>query len=229
MSTEKYSVLMVEDDQLLGSGLEAGLRQLGMRVRWAKDGQEALACVQDETFDAIILDLGLPKLSGLKVLRQWRQEGNITPILILTARDSTSDKVAGLDTGGDDYLVKPFDLDELGARIRALIRRKSKTEKIEAQETGYLHYREYIVDPNAFTVTKDGIAHSLPRREFSLLLKLVENAGQVVTREQLLNSIYGDQTEIDSNTLEVHMHNLRKKLAMNCIRTIRGVGYLAEK
>lgn len=219
-------VLLVEDDEMLGSGATTGMTQYGYQVSWVKDGHSALQIIKDETFDAIVLDLGLPKLSGLKVLRQWRSDGLTIPVLILTARDSIEDRVNGLDTGADDYLVKPFDLDELCARLRALQRRSSSGQKTA---TTTIKYRDIILDIAAHTVTLDDRTINIPRREFSLLQKLLENAGQVLSREQLNQSLYGWDDEVDSNALEVHIHNLRKKLNANFIRTIRGVGYMADK
>lgn len=216
-------LLLVEDDDLLGDAVKAGLTQFGYVVDWLKDGESARAAVKSESFEAIILDLGLPKLSGLGFLQAIRHDGNVTPVIILTARESIEDRVKGLDSGADDYLVKPFDLNELGARVRALVRRS--TGRADAT----LHYRNVTLDPAAHAVYVDGILVNVPRREFSLLQKLLENSGQVLSREQLMQSLYGWDEEVDSNALEVHIHNLRKKLNANYIRTIRGVGYMVEK
>jgi two-component system response regulator QseB len=216
-------LLLVEDDDLLGDAVKAGLTQFGYVVDWLKDGESARAAVKSESFEAIILDLGLPKLSGLGFLQAIRHDGNVTPVIILTARESIEDRVKGLDSGADDYLVKPFDLNELGARVRALVRRS--TGRADAT----LHYRNVTLDPAAHAVYVDGILVNVPRREFSLLQKLLENSGHVLSREQLMQSLYGWDEEVDSNALEVHIHNLRKKLNANYIRTIRGVGYMVEK
>ncbi len=224
MST--MNILLVEDDEMIGTGVQKGLIQYGARVDWVKDGHAALQAVKDNDYQAIVLDLGLPKLSGLKVLRQWRSDGLKTPVLILTARDSIEDRVTGLDTGADDYLVKPFDLDELSARLRALLRRNTTTSKGSSTS---IFYRDIILDLAAHTVTIGDKIINIPRREFALLQKLLENAGQVLSREQLNQSLYGWDDEIDSNALEVHIHNLRKKLNASFIRTIRGVGYMADK
>ncbi len=216
-------VLLVEDDLDLGDGIRSGLSQYGYAVDWLKDGQSALRFLKAETFDIIVLDLNLPKVSGLSVLHELRSNGNDTPVLILTARDSIDDRVKGLDTGADDYLTKPFDLDELSARIRALQRRHSN----RSQPT--IHYRNVELDPAALMVKVEGKTINLSRREFALLQKLLENIGHVVSRELLGQCLYGWGDDVDSNTLEVHVHNLRKKLGINFIRTIRGVGYMAEK
>lgn len=216
-------ILLVEDDELLGDAVKSGLTQFGYVVDWLKDGESARLAMKSENFEAVILDLGLPKLSGLGFLQSIRHEGNMTPVIILTARDSVEDRVKGLDSGADDYLIKPFDLNELGARMRALVRRS--TGRAEAT----LQYRNLTLDPAAHAVFVDGININVPRREFALLQKLLENAGQVLSREQLMQSLYGWDEEVDSNALEVHIHNLRKKLNANYIRTIRGVGYMIEK
>ena len=216
-------LLLVEDDDLLGDAVKTGLTQFGYVVDWLKDGESARAAVKSESFEAIILDLGLPRLSGLGFLQSIRHDGNVTPVIILTARESVEDRVKGLDSGADDYLVKPFDLNELGARVRALVRRS--TGRADAT----LHYRNITLDPAAHAVSVDNVLVNVPRREFALLQKLLENSGQVLSREQLMQSLYGWDEEVDSNALEVHIHNLRKKLNFNYIRTIRGVGYMVEK
>ncbi|HCA88922.1 MAG TPA: DNA-binding response regulator [Legionellales bacterium] len=216
-------LLLVEDDELLGDAVKAGLTQYGYIVDCLQDGEIARATLKSEKFELIILDLGLPKLSGLAFLQSIRTEGNTTPVIILTARDSIEDIVKGLDSGADDYLVKPFDLVELSARVRALIRRS------QGRADATLHYRNVVLDPAAHTVYVDDMMVNVPRREFALLQKLLENNGQVLSRDQLMQSIYSWDEDVDSNALEVHIHNLRKKLNANFIRTIRGVGYMAEK
>jgi len=216
-------LLLIEDDEFLGEAVKTGLTQLGYIVDWLKDGDIAQKILKSEVFELILLDLGLPKLSGLNLLKSFRQEGNTTPVIILTARDAVDDRVKGLDAGADDYIIKPFDLNELSARIRALARRSQGRADTE------IHYNNIILDPASHSVTVDNTLINIPRREFSLLLKLLENNGQVVSREQLMQSIYSWDDDVDSNTLEVHIHNLRKKLNANFIRTIRGVGYMAEK
>lgn len=216
-------LLLIEDDELLGDAVKAGLTQFGYIVDWLKDGEAARAAVRTESFELIILDLGLPKLSGLGFLQSIRADGNPTPVIILTARESVEDRVKGLDSGADDYIVKPFDLNELSARVRALVRRS------QGRADTVLQYRNITLDPAAHSVAVDGVAVNVPRREFALLQKLLENSGQVLSREQLMQSIYGWDEDVDSNALEVHIHNLRKKLNANFIRTIRGIGYMAEK
>lgn len=216
-------IMLVEDDELLGDGTKKGLSQLGYTVDWVKNGKDAEHAILSEHFDLIVLDLGLPKMSGLEVLQSIRDESVSTPVLILTARETVEDRVRGLDSGADDYLTKPFDLDELGARARALIRRSS------GRADSTINYRNISLDPASHVVKLDGEVVNFPRREFSLLQKLLENTGQVLSREQLMQSIYGWEEDVDSNTLEVHIHNLRKKLNATFIKTIRGVGYMAEK
>jgi two-component system response regulator QseB len=216
-------ILLVEDDPELGDGLTIGLRQAGFAVDWLRDGHSADQALQTETFDFVVLDLGLPRLTGMEVLHRARGRGLNVPILILTARDATGDKVSGLDAGADDYLVKPIDLDELTARIRALTRRSA------GRAAPLLVHGDLAVDPAAHLVTLAGQAVELSSREFSLLQMLLENAGRVLTRTQLEQSVYGWRDEPDSNALEVHIHHLRKKLGSDLIRTLRGVGYTIAK
>lgn len=216
-------LLLVEDDELLGDAVKAGLTQFGYIVDWLRDGEAARAAVKSESFELIILDLGLPKLSGLGFLQSIRQDGNTTPVIILTARETVGDRIKGLDSGADDYMTKPFDMNELSARVRALVRRS------QGRAESVLQYRNVTLDAAAHSVYVDDVIVNVPRREFALLQKLLENSGQVLSREQLMQSIYGWDEDVDSNALEVHIHNLRKKLNANYIRTIRGVGYMAEK
>lgn len=216
-------VLLVEDDIHLGDALRTGLVQLGYAVDWVKDGAAAENALKIETFDIVVLDLGLPKVPGLKVLEGIRSRGLTTPVLILTARETIDDRVKGLDAGADDYLVKPFNLGELGARIRALQRRST------ARATALLTYKDIELDPAAHTVSLAGVATNISRREFALLQKLLENNGKVLSREQLNQSLYSWDEDVDSNALEVHIHNLRKKFGSDLIRTIRGVGYMVKK
>ena len=216
-------ILLVEDDPELGDGLTVGLRQAGFAVDWLRDGHAADLALRDEGFDLVVLDLGLPRLSGMEVLKRARDRGQSLPILILTARDATGDKVSGLDAGADDYLVKPIGLDELSARIRALTRRSA------GRAAPLLVHGELAIDLAAHRVTLAGQAVELSGREFSLLHMLLENAGRVLTRSQLEQSLYGWHDEPDSNALEVHIHHLRKKLGSELIRTLRGVGYTIPK
>ena len=218
-------ILLVEDDPELGDGLTVGLRQAGFAVDWLRDGNSADQALQSESFDLVVLDLGLPRLSGMDVLSRARGRGLTVPILILTARDATGDKVSGLDAGADDYLVKPIDLDELSARIRALTNQACwQAPAACAQSHG-----ELAVDLAAHRVTLAGQEIELSSREYSLLQMLLENAGRVLTRTQLEQSVYGWRDEPDSNALEVHIHHLRKKLGGELIRTLRGVGYTIPK
>jgi len=216
-------ILLAEDDPQLGDGLTVGLRQAGFAVDWVRDGQAADLALHHETFDLLVLDLGLPKQSGMEVLRHARSRGLDLPVLILTARDATGDKVAGLDAGADDYLVKPIDLDELAARIRALTRRMA------GRSAPVLTHGDLTLDPAGRQVTLAGQPVELSNREFSLLQMLLEGAGRVLTRTQLEQSLYGWRDEPDSNALEVHIHHLRKKLGSDLIRTLRGVGYTIAK
>lgn len=216
-------ILLVEDDELLGQATKTGLSQYGYTVDWLKDGDSAKLALKNELFDLVVLDLGLPKLSGLGLLQSVRASGNATPVIILTARETIEDRVKGLDCGADDYLTKPFDMGELSARIRALIRRSS------GRADATIQYRNVVLDPAAHSVSVDGTEINVPRREFALLQKLLENCGHVLSREQLMQSVYGWEEDVDSNALEVHIHNLRKKLNAGFIRTIRGVGYMVEK
>lgn len=216
-------LLLVEDDEQLGDAVKAGLTQFGYTVDWLKDGDSARNAIRSESFDLIILDLGLPKLAGIPLLQSIRQENITTPVIILTARESIEDRVKGLDSGADDYLIKPLDLSELSARVRALVRRSQGRADL------VLQYRNITLDPAAHSVLVDNTLINFPRREFALLQKLLENQGHVLSREQLTQSLYGWDEDVDSNALEVHIHNLRKKLNAHFIRTIRGVGYMVEK
>lgn len=216
-------ILLVEDDALLGDGVEAGLKQAGYAVDWVHDGVAAELALRNGGHDAVILDLGLPRKSGLEVLAQARRGGNRIPVLILTARDTVSDRVKGLDAGADDYLVKPFDLHELTARVRALIRRAHDAPAPVLRIAGI------ELDPAARTVRHENKSVDLPAREFGLLHALLLNAGRVLTREQLGDALYGWGEEVESNAIDVHIHHLRRKLAPDAIRTVRGVGYMIAK
>jgi len=216
-------LLLVEDDPQLGDGLTVGLRQAGFAVDWVKDGLAADQALATETFDLLVLDLGLPKLEGMEVLKRLRGRGQVLPVLILTARDATADKIAGLDSGADDYLVKPIDLDELAARIRALVRRAAgRAEPVLRNGT-------VTLEPASRRVAVADSPIELSAREFAVLHALMENAGRVMSRAQLESSIYGWRDEPDSNALEVHIHHLRKKLGTDFIKTLRGVGYMIPK
>lgn len=216
-------ILLAEDDELLGDGIRSGLIQYQYNVDWVKNGMAAWTSLQSEHFDMVILDLGLPKLSGEELLKNMRSKNIDTPVVILTARDSTTDLIKGLDTGADDYVVKPFDLEELCARIRAIQRRISS----RAEPT--ITVGNIALDPATRLVFKAGQMVELSRREFILLQMLMENVGRVLSREQITQSLYGWSDDIDSNALEVHVHNLRKKFGSDTIATVRGVGYMLTK
>lgn len=216
-------ILLAEDDPQLGDGLMVGLRQAGHAVDWVRDGIAADLALKSEPFDLLLLDLGLPRQDGVTVLRQLRARGQTLPVLILTARDAVGDKVAGLDAGADDYLVKPVDLNELAARVRALSRRAS------GHAQPLLQVGELELDPAARTARVGGVPVELAGREYSLLQTLAENAGRVMTRAQLEASLYGWRDEPDSNALEVHIHHLRKKIGAERIKTLRGIGYTMPK
>lgn len=215
-------ILLVEDDRMLGDGLQAGLTQAGYAVDWLRDGDAAVAALSTESFAAVVLDLGLPKRDGLSVLQWLRARHDATPVLILTARDQLEDKVRGLDLGADDYVLKPFDLDEIAARLRALVRRA------HGRPEPVLSLGEVELDPAARSVTRAGLAVELTPREFDLLHLLLENSGRVLTRRALEEQLYTWNDAVDSNALEVHIHHLRKKLGNELIRTVRGVGYMAS-
>jgi two-component system response regulator QseB len=218
-------ILLVEDDLLLGDGISHGLKQDSHIVDWIKDGLSAEHAISDNQFDAIILDLGLPKRPGLEVLSHIRKKGILTPVIILTARDAVEDRIHGLDLGADDYLTKPFDLKELIARIRAIVRRSTG----EGRGTNQIHYGDITIDSMSHTVLYKGTDIYLPRREFDLLTLLLSAPGRVVSRHQMIQLLYSFDDEIDSNTLEVHIHNLRKKFGVDLIRTVRGIGYMTPK
>jgi two-component system OmpR family response regulator/two-component system response regulator QseB len=216
-------ILLVEDDNLLGDGIQAGLGQAGFGVDWVRDGVAGELSLKTGEYAGVVLDLGLPRLSGLELLRRLRAGGNRMPVLILTARDAVEDRVKGLDAGADDYVVKPFDLSELAARLRALVRRS----RGEAAPT--LRVGELELDPAARSVTFRARPVELSLREFTLLQELMLNAGRVLSREQLSQRLYSWNEEIESNAIEVHVHHLRKKLAPELLRTVRGVGYLMPR
>jgi len=216
-------ILLVEDDTLLGDGVCAGLRREDNAVDWVKNGETALAAINETRYDCIILDIGLPRISGLDVLQRMRENNDQTPVLILTAQDDIADRVTGLDAGADDYLVKPFEFAELCARLRALSRRN----RGNASET--LCYKNIIIDTSAHTVEHQQQAIILSRREFTLLVELITNQGRVLSRHHLEQKLYSWGDEIESNTIEVHIHHLRKKFYSELIKTVRGIGYIIAK
>ena len=213
-------ILLAEDDPLLGDGLRAGLRQLGFQVDWVQSGDAAERELRAQAYAAAVLDLGLPRKDGMDVLAAIRAAGLATPVLVLTARDAVPDRIRGLDSGADDYVVKPVDLHELAARLRALVRRA------HGQPRDRLRAGDVELDPAARTVRKAGAPVALSTREFDLLHALMLNANRVLTREQLEQHLYSWGQEVESNAVEVHVHNLRRKLGSALIQTIRGVGYV---
>ena len=213
-------ILLAEDDPLLGDGLKAGLRQFGFQVDWVRDGEAAERELRAQSYEAAVLDLGLPRKDGLDVLAAVRRAGIAVPVLVLTARDAVPDRIHGLNIGADDYVVKPVDLDELAARLRALVRRSHgrPQERLTAQDV--------VLDAAARSVHKAGAPVSLSTREFDLLQALMLHAGQVLSREQLEQHLYRWGQEVESNAVEVHIHNLRRKLGAGLVQTVRGVGYI---
>ena len=216
-------ILLVEDDRLLGDGVKAGLAGAGFAVDWVRDGEAALAALAAESFTAILLDLGLPRRDGLSVLSALRGAGNPVPVLVLTARDQVVDKVRCLDLGADDYVVKPFDLDELAARLRALVRRS------QGRADASLRHGDLVLDPAARSASLKGVPVALTGREFDLLRMLLDAAGRVLTRRMLDEQLYAWGEAVGSNALEVHIHHLRRKLGSELIRTVRGVGYMVDE
>ena len=216
-------LLLVEDDAMIGAGIRTGLRQQGYSVDWVRDGEAGELATKTTPSDAILLDIGLPKKTGLELLAHWRKQKNAVPVLIITARDAVSDRIAGLDAGADDYLVKPFDLDELAARLRALLRRHS------GRATPLIEHGALTLDPASHQVTLGGSPISLSAREFALLHSLLENPGVPLSRAQLEDRLYGWEEEIGSNAVEVYIHSLRRKLGNEWVRNVRGVGYLVPR
>ncbi|WP_291011562.1 response regulator transcription factor [Hydrogenophaga sp.] len=212
-------ILVAEDDSMLGSGIERGLRLAGFNVDWVRDGKATEAALRTVAYDLLLLDIGLPGKDGLQVLRWLRSQQQEVAVLVVSARDAVSDRVAGLNLGADDYLTKPFDLDELIARIHALGRRRSGRGEPE------MRLGRLVVQPLKRQVLLDGNPVALAAREFDLLAVLIERPGTVLSREQLENRLYGWQDEVASNAVEVHLHHLRKKLGTAWIKNVRGVGY----
>ena len=212
-------LLLVEDDGMIGEAVQQGLRALAFTVDWARDGETALIAAREPHYDLMVLDLGLPGRDGLEILRALRRSGNGLPVLILTARSELSDRVQGLDAGADDYLVKPFDLEELAARARALIRRRSGRAQPLIEHLGL------TLDPATHRVTRGAEDVSVSGREYSILAALLERPGAILSRTQLEERLYGWDDSIDSNAIEVHVHALRRKLGADFIHTVRGLGY----
>ena len=216
-------ILIVEDDRLLGEALRTGLTQAGLQADWVVDGEQGWSALRAEPFSAVVLDLGLPRLSGLDLLKRLRGSGSTLPALILTARDTAEDTVTGLDSGADDYMTKPFDFGELTARLRALVRRAA------GNAAPVLAHGALKLDPASHGVEYEGQPVELSLREFTLLHELLLNAGKAMTRAQLEARLYAWGAEVESNALEVHIHHLRRKLTPGLIRTLRGVGYMIPK
>jgi len=216
-------ILIVEDDLLLGDALQAGLKHLGFAPDWVRDGIAAGAALAAEAYAAVVLDLGLPRLSGLDLLQKLRADKNPVPVLILTARDAKRDKLSGFETGADDYVVKPVDLEELAARLRALIRRGS------GRATPRIVCGDVEFDPGARRVWLKGETVELSPHELAIAEALMSNAGRVLSRAQLEAALYGWAEGAESNTVEVNVHHLRRKLGADFIKTLRGIGYMVEK
>lgn len=216
-------LLLVEDDLLLGNGVQVALQQAGYAVDWFTDGESVHHILHIETFDGLILDLNLPRKSGLEILQQLRASGQTLPVLILTAKDTLQDKIQGLDVGADDYMIKPFELDELLARLRALLRRS------KGRATTYLEYKQFRLDPVTLSVTLNDDLIPISSKEFAILQMLLENVGHIISRNSLEESIYAWDSMVESNAIEVHIHHLRRKLGKNFIKTIRGMGYMLPK
>lgn len=214
-------VLLIEDDTMIGESLRAALRGQGFAADWVRDGRAADAVLASERFDAVLLDLGLPHTSGIAVLAALRARGNATPVIVLTARDALADKVAALDAGADDYLVKPFELDELLARLRAVGRR------LAGRTQSVLGVADLQLDPATREVSRGGRPVLLSAREFALLQALLERPGAILSRAQLEDRLYGWGEELESNAISVYLHQLRKKLGDDLLHTVRGVGYYA--
>ncbi len=216
-------ILVVEDDPMIGAAVEAGLRQQGHAVDWARDGTAAELALGTGEYAMVLLDLGLPRKGGLEVLKSLRTRGGAVPVLIITARDAVGDRVLGLNLGADDYVAKPFELDELVARIGAVARRHA------GRAEPLIVYGEIALNPVTREVTSGGKTVVVSGREFALLEALLERPGAVLSRAQLETRLYGWNEEVESNSVEVHIHNLRRKLGANAILNLRGVGYFASK
>jgi len=216
-------VLLAEDDPMIGASVRQGLSQDGFTVDWVEDGRAADLALANGVHDALLLDLGLPKRAGLEVLGAMRRRGDARPVLILTARDAVADRVAGLDAGADDYMVKPFELDELAARLRALLRRSS------GRAVPVLTHGEVELDPAAHEVRRNGEPVALSAREFALLEALLARPGAILSRVQLEEKLYGWTDSVESNAVEVHIHALRRKLGADFIRNVRGVGWMVAR
>ncbi|WP_407276272.1 response regulator [Halothiobacillus sp. DCM-1] len=213
-------ILLVEDDRPLGAAVQQALRDAAYAVDWVQDGATAVLAATTEPYDLLLLDLGLPRQDGLSVLQTIRRQKTPTPVIILTARDGVADRIAGLDAGADDYLIKPFMLDELFARIRAVVRRH------HGHAQPLIETADLILDPAARTLSRAGQVHPLTAREFALIHALMQRAGHVLSREALETHIYGWDEEVSSNSVEVLIHGLRRKLGKEAIKNVRGLGWM---
>ncbi|MGA2399575.1 MAG: response regulator transcription factor [Steroidobacteraceae bacterium] len=216
-------VLVVEDDRMIAKGLHTALKQDGYAVDGVSDGASAAAALRASRFDLVLLDLGLPERDGLEVLRELRSRGDATPVIILTARDDVQNRIQGLDAGADDYIVKPFDLDEVAARMRSVLRRAA------GRGEPHIRHRGITLDPVSHAVERDGVPVVLSAHEFAVLEALMQRPGTVLSRAQLEDRLYGWSDGIESNAIEVYVHGLRRKLGTDAIRTLRGVGYFVPK
>ncbi|MDX2074391.1 MAG: response regulator transcription factor [Alphaproteobacteria bacterium] len=213
-------ILLIEDNAMLADAIKTGLEQVQYTVEWVEDGESGLAACEANEFNMIILDIMLPRLSGLELLKKLRDSKNATPVLILTARDAPSQKVEGLDLGADDYMIKPFDIDELRARVRALIRRN------HGRSNPLLVWEDIELNPASRTVKRNGELVALTAQELKVLILMMEATGRVISKNQLEESIYGWESEVGSNTVEAVIYKLRKKLGRDMIKTVRGIGYI---
>jgi two-component system response regulator QseB len=216
-------VLLVEDDRMIAQGLQTALRQDGYAVDWMADGRAAEAALRNARFDLVLLDLGLPERDGLSVLRDLRRRGEATPVIILTARDDTQDRIDGLDAGADDYIVKPFDLDEVAARMRSVLRRAN------GRADPSIRVGDISLNPATHAVERAGLAVQLSAHEYAVLEALLQRPGAILSRAQLEDRLYGWDAPVESNAIEVYIHSLRRKLGSDSIRTLRGVGYFVPK
>ncbi|MGF6724777.1 two-component system response regulator QseB [Paraburkholderia sp. GAS41] len=216
-------LLLVEDDEMIAETVLDSMRREGYAIDWAQDGRAAELSLANDVYDLVLLDLGLPGKDGIQLLRSYRRHGGEAPVIMLTARDAVNDRVRGLDAGADDYLIKPFDLDELAARARALLRRRT------GQKQPIYAHGGLTLDPAAHEVTKAGVPLTLVPREFALLQALIEEPTRVFTRAELEDKLYGWGEEVGSNTIEVHVHSLRRKIGAEQVVTVRGVGYRLKR
>jgi two-component system response regulator QseB len=216
-------LLLVEDDEMIAETVLESMGREGYAIDWAQDGRAAELSLGNGVYDLVLLDLGLPKKDGIDLLNSYRKQGGQAPVIILTARDSVNERIRGLDAGADDYLIKPFDLDELAARARALLRRRT------GQKQPIYSHGELTLDPAAHEVRKNSAPVALVPREFALLQALIEEPTRVFTRSELEDKLYGWGDEVGSNTIEVHVHSLRRKIGAEQIVTVRGVGYRLKR